>query len=128
MVHHFITDKHCVIGMHRMKSLDGFSRLLHRVNDARGRHNGSFQLVWYTHPPDLANPIEPLQKAMVHHFITDKHCVIGMHRMKSLDGFSLLLHRVNDARGQHNGSFQLVWYTHPPDLANPIEPMQKAMV
>jgi len=65
MVHHFITDKHCVIGMHRMKSLDGFSRLLHRVNDARGRHNGSFQLVWYTHPPDLANPIEPMQKAMV---------------------------------------------------------------
>jgi hypothetical protein len=128
MVHHFITDKHCGTGMHRMKSLDGFGRLLHRVNDARGRHNGSFQLLWCTHLPDLANPIDTLHEAMVHHFITDKHCGTGMHRMKSLDGFGRLLHRVNDARGRHNGSFQVVWYSHLPDLANPIDTLHEAMV
>ena len=123
MMHHFITDKHCVIGMHRMKSLDGFGRLLHRVYDARDRHNGSFQLLWCTHLPDLANLIDTLHEAMVHHFITDKHCVIDMHRMKSLDGFGRLLHRVNDAQGRHNGSFQLLWCTHLPDLISQVGPL-----
>ena len=114
------SDKHCVIGMHRMKSVDGFRRLLHRVNDARGRYNGSFQLAWYTHPPDLANPMEPLKKAMVHHFSTDKHCVIGMHRMKSLEAAVSVLHCVHDAQGRHNGSIQLVWCTHLPDLISQV--------
>jgi len=45
----------------------------------------------------LANPIEALHEAMVHHFITDKHCVIGMHHMKSLEASVSVLHRVYGA-------------------------------
>ena len=92
-----------------MKSLEASVSVLHRVYDAQGRHNDSFQLVWCTHLPDLISQVGPLPDMNGADCTSDKHCVIGMHRMKSLDGFSRLLHRVNDARGQHNGSFQLVW-------------------
>jgi len=64
--------------------------------------------------------MEPLKKAMVHHFITDKHCVIGMHRMKSLEAAVSVLHCVYDAQGRHNGSIQLVWCTHLPDLISQV--------
>ena len=54
------SGKHCVIGMHHMKSLDASISVLHRVYGARGRHNGSIQLVWCTHLPDLTSQVGPV--------------------------------------------------------------------
>ena len=113
-------NKHCVIDMHHVKSLDAFGRLLHRVYGARSRHNGSFQLVWCTDLPVLIAQMELLHEVIGPECTINKHCVIDMHHVKSLDAFGRLLHRVYGARSRHNGSFQLVWCT---DLPVSIAPM-----
>ena len=117
------SDKHCVIGMHRMKSLEASVSILHRVYDAQGRHNGSIQLVWCTHLPDLISQVGPLPEMNGADCTSHKHCVIGMHRMKSLEASVSVLHRVYDAQGRHNGSFQVVWCTHLPDLISQVGPL-----
>ena len=109
-------NKHCVIDMHHVKSLDAFGRLLHRVYGARCRHNGSFQLVWCTDLPVLIAQMELLPEVIRPECTINKHCVIDMHHVKSLDAFGRLLHRVYGARSRHNGSFQLVWCTDLPVL------------
>ena len=72
------TDKHCVIGIHHMKSLEASVSVLHRVYDAQGRHNGSFQLVWCTHLPDLISQVGPLPDMNGADCTSHKHCVICM--------------------------------------------------
>ena len=46
--------------MHHMKSLDASISVLHRVYGARVRHNGSIQLVWCPHLPDLISKVGPV--------------------------------------------------------------------
>jgi len=93
------SDKHRVILMHRMKSLEASVSVLHRVYDAQGRHNGSIKLLWCTHLPDLISQVGPLPEMNGADCTSDKHRVILMHRMKSLKASVSVLHRVYDALG-----------------------------
>ena len=52
------SEEHCVIGMHHVKSLDASVSVLHHGYGAWSRHNGSFQLFWCPHLPDLTSPMK----------------------------------------------------------------------
>ena len=100
--------KHCVIGMHHVKSLDASVSVLHHGYGAWSGHNGSFQLVGCPHLPDVTSPMKYRHEVNRPECTPEKHCVIGMHHVKSLDASVSVLHHSYGAWSGHSGSFQLV--------------------
>ena len=83
--------------------------VLHHGYGAWSRHNGSFQLVRCPYLLDLTAPMKYRHEVNRLECTSEKHCVIGVHHVKSLDASVSVLHHGYGAWSRHNGSFQLVW-------------------
>ena len=73
-----------------------------------------FSRFWCPHPPVPTTHIGPLHDMNGPKSTSDKHCVIDMHHVKSLDASVSVLHHGYGAWSRHEGSFQLVWCPHLP--------------
>ena len=94
--------------MRHVKSLDASVSVLHHGYGAWSGHNGSFQLVWCPHLPDVTSPMKYRHEVNRPECTPEKHCVIGMRHVKSLDASVSVLHHSYGAWSGHSGSFQLV--------------------
>ena len=103
------SDKHGVIDTHRVKSLDASIGHLHLGWGAWSRHCGSVQVVWCANHSLQVTQIGPLNEVKGLKCASDKHGVIDIHQVKSLDASIGHLHLGWGAWSRHCGSLQVVW-------------------